>query len=457
MPKNKRKTGGGGSKSRALLTASNLHSSGDDNSDLNVDSASTISNASTNMSYQDIDSVDDPTGRVRAGETEMIEKIDNMESQLNSVFDGLMEKGFKEREDALKVMKKLFSHKYLLESLQEKRFTISESLLRCIKKGKSNEQVLACQCLQLTMIQFATVQSDAMSLLADSRPLLVELIDDDKLEPEVRAECIRTLGLALFITNENSNDTISVLDKLDALFAQSYAKGDGSLRLLTPKTYELHAAALSTWCLLLCVMPLPYVNKLAQKHVKSFQDFLKSPDVDLRIVAGETIAFLYELALCDSHSDLSMFEADSLIDLLTALANDSSKHRSKKDKKQQRVIFRDILKTIADGNAFDGQTIKFGSESLFLDNWVRRKQYDTLRELLGTGMNTHLLENEYVRDLFDLGAPIPISADRNRANASSMTRIEKTQFNKEQFRNRTKNMNKKRENKEGVRADMEED
>lgn len=191
--------------------------------------------------------------------------------------------------------------------------------------------------------------------------------------------------------------------------------------------------------------------------MKSFQDFLKSPDVDLRIVAGETIAFLYELALCDSHSDLSMFEADSLIDLLTALANDSSKHRSKKDKKQQRVIFRDILKTIADGNAFDGQTIKFGSESLFLDNWVRRKQYDTLRELLGTGMNTHLLENEYVRDLFDLGAPIPISADRNRANTSSMTRIEKTQFNKEQFRNRTKNMNKKRENKEVVRADMEED
>ena len=119
--------------------------------------------------------------------------------------------------------------------------------------------------MQLTVVQFASSQKDAMALLADVRPLLVELIDDDKLEPEVRAECIRTLGLALFITNESSNDTISVLDKLDVLFAQSYAKGDGSLRLLSPKTYELHAAALSTWCLLLCVMPLPYVNKLAQK------------------------------------------------------------------------------------------------------------------------------------------------------------------------------------------------
>lgn len=123
---------------------------------------------------------------------------------------------------------------------------------------------MACQCLQLLLVQFASAQSDSMTILSESRPLLVEMIDDDKLEPEIRAECVRTLGLALFITNESSNDTISVLNKLEALFAQSYAKGDGSVRILTPKTYELHAAALSTWCLLLCVMPLPYVNKLAQ-------------------------------------------------------------------------------------------------------------------------------------------------------------------------------------------------
>lgn len=191
--------------------------------------------------------------------------------------------------------------------------------------------------------------------------------------------------------------------------------------------------------------------------MKSFQDFLKSPDVDLRIVAGETIAFLYELALCDSHSDLSMFESDELIDLLTTLANDSSKHRSKKDKKQQRVCFRDILKTIADGDVFDAQTIKFGVESLYLDNWVRRKQYDTLRDLLGTGMNTHLQENEFIRDLFDLGAPVANTVSTGRAAMSAMSRGERAQFNKEQFRNRTKNMNKKRENKESTVARNEMD
>ena len=48
-----------------------------------------------------------------------------------------------------------------------------------------------------------------------------------------------------------------------------------------------------------------------QRHVKSLQDFLKSPDVDMRIIAGETIAFLFELAQCDSHAvidvDMNLF------------------------------------------------------------------------------------------------------------------------------------------------------
>ena len=138
------------------------------------------------------------------------------------------------------------------------------------------------------------------------------------------------------------------------------------------------------------------------------------------------------------------------------LANDSVKYRSKKDKKQQRSSFRDILKTIEEGD-FETQTIKFGSENLFLDNWIRRKQFETLRECLGPGMNVHLQENEFVRDLFDLGAPL-LNTDSNRKlNTASMNHMQKTQFNREQFRNRTKSMNKKRENKDAVGGGTGED
>lgn len=174
----------------------------------------------------------------------------------------------------------------------------------------------------------------------------------------------------------------------------------------------------------------------------------------MRITAGETIAFLYELAQCDSHSDLSCFEDDSLIEILKSLANDPAKYRSKKDKKQQRSSFRDILKTIDQGD-FDTQVVRFGTESLHLDNWVRRKQYETFRELVGSGMNTHLQENEFIRDIFELGPPVNKESVR-KANSSGMSKMEKTQFNKEQFRNRTKYMNKKRENKDAASAEFDD-
>lgn len=59
MPKNKKKGGGKTTRSGGGNVSSLRVSSGDDDdgrSETNADSASTISNASTNMSYQDIDS-----------------------------------------------------------------------------------------------------------------------------------------------------------------------------------------------------------------------------------------------------------------------------------------------------------------------------------------------------------------------------------------------------------------
>lgn len=53
--------------------------------------------------------------------------------------------------------------------------------------------------------------------------------------------------------------------------------------------------------------------------------------------------------------------------------------------------------------------VKFGSEVLVLDSWLRRKQYDALCHILGPGINIHLAENELLRDVFELGARIMIN------------------------------------------------
>ncbi len=143
-----------------------------------------------------------------------------------------------------------------------------------------------------------------------------------------------------------------------------------------------------------------------------------------------------------------MFEDSELSEILNNLANDPAKYRSKKDKKHQRSSFRDILKTIVHGGDYDTQIIKFGTESLYLDNWLRRKQYEFFKELIGPSMNIHLQENEFIRDIFELGPPVVQSDASKNARNLPMTSKEKALFNKEQFRHRTKAMNKKRETKD---------
>jgi hypothetical protein len=137
--------------------------------------------------------------------------------------------------------------------------------MKCLKKGKTSEQLLACDLIMLTFIQFGYLSTEITSMLNDVKQTLIEFIDDEKVEPDVRAACAKTYTLAVFINNEPTYDVSAVLDKLESLFASSYAKGDGTIRTFSPKVYDLHSTALSSWCLLLCLMPLSYVNKLAQK------------------------------------------------------------------------------------------------------------------------------------------------------------------------------------------------
>ena len=85
---------------------------------------------------------------------------------------------------------------------------------------------------------------------------------------------------------------------------------------------------------------------------------LDSTDVDVRIGAGEAIALIYEGARqydedfgFDVSSDggeasPTLDQVDELCLKLRQLATDSNKYRAKKDRKQQRSSFRDILRAV---------------------------------------------------------------------------------------------------------------
>ena len=71
---------------------------------------------------------------------------------------------------------------------------------------------------------------------------------------------------------------------------------------------------------------------------------LENGDLSLRISTGEVIALIYEIGR--DIDDTFDGYVDGLYDLLKELATDSSKYRAKREKKQQRSTFRDILKTV---------------------------------------------------------------------------------------------------------------
>lgn len=48
---------------------------------------------------------------------------------------------------------------------------------------------------------------------------------------------------------------LSVMSQLECIFADSYRKLDGALPVVSPETSLLHCEALSSWCLLLSLVP----------------------------------------------------------------------------------------------------------------------------------------------------------------------------------------------------------
>ena len=71
---------------------------------------------------------------------------------------------------------------------------------------------------------------------------------------------------------------------------------------------------------------------------------LELGDLGLRIAAGETVALVYELA-CQSDVSLQG-PVHNLYALLRDFANESGRHKGKREKRQQKSSFRDFLKSV---------------------------------------------------------------------------------------------------------------
>ena len=194
--------------------------------------------------------------------------------------------------------------------------------------------------------------------------------------------------MGCFITTNGLDILQSTMNLLQTTFAGSFFKGNGAIPSHSPEISSLHASALYSWTLLITTCDRGTVNNLVDKFLKRITQLLESPDVELRIAAGECIAVLHEIVR-EGDQDFELDDIDELCDKLRALATDSQKFRAKKDRRQQRNVFRYVLREVEE-NEPPNIHYKFGRERLTIDTWSTKRQYDAFCYVLKSGMNLHL-------------------------------------------------------------------
>ncbi|GAB1297406.1 Interferon-related developmental regulator 1 [Apodemus speciosus] len=390
---------------------------------------------------------------------------EDLEYKLKGLIDLTLDKSAKTRQAALEGVKNALSSKVLYEFVLERRMTLTDSIERCLKKGKSEEQRAAAALASVLCIQLGP-GLESEEILKTLGPILKKIICDGTASIQARQTCATCFGVCCFIATDDITELYSTLECLETIFTKSYLKEkDSNVTCSTPNTV-LHISSLLAWTLLLTICPISEVKKKLELHFHKLPSLLSCDDVNMRIAAGESLALLFELARgmesppllvdlgklasisqCLIFKDFFYEDMDSLTQMLRALATDGNKHRAKVDKRKQRSVFRDVLRAVEERD-FPTETVKFGPERMYIDSWVKKHTYDTFKEVLGSGMQYHLQTNEFLRNVFELGPPVML--DAATLKTMKISRFERHLYNSAAFKARTKARSKCRDKRADV-------
>jgi len=433
-------------KSRSTKKGKDGSGGSDDNESVINDNMSVISNASADSYMKDFEG-----GGNTAEEdgNEDLTQSELFEEKLRETIDLATQKSANGRVEALKALSKAFGKKFVPEFVDNQKLTIQDAIEKSLKKGKGAERVAAANLVTSLCIQ---LRGEADDLYRDIKPIFVTLMTDNSAALQARIAIANNLGDICFLAAPAMAEVEAVMEIFEQIFTKQSSGGVELLPLCT--------AALSSWTLLATVLPFSRVYDLLLKHGKHFGMLLDAPDVDLRIATGEAIAVLYEFVTDsddfegsdgeEGDGDDDKEELQELIEELSPklkqLSTDSQKFRSKKDRKEQKHSFRDILRTIEEGDGYYEKVVINKREKLEIDSWAMKKQYEMVCKALSSGSNLHLTENELIRGVFELGAPIP-------SLASVSTNVSKAQrqiANQQAFKWRTQTRGKNRDKRSAV-------
>lgn len=362
------------------------------------------------------------------------------ESKFKDALDLASAKAVATRVKGLDALCQALLKRYIPDFLDNQKMTIIDIVEKSLKKGKGAEVASASKLALLLGLQLFQPEEIYKIL----RSTMLQYVTDKTQASTSRASVVTGLTGLCFIGGGELAEVVQIMKVLEAIFTASLPKKDGTQSSQSVENMALHTASLSAWGLLSTLLNPSQIYEMVGRYTEILRGLLLSADVDLRIVAGQTLVLLLEGAY-EHDEEYEPDEFDELVSELKQLATDSSKSKSKKDRKEQRSNFRDVLRGVEEGEA-PSESIKFGREVLKLDSWLKKSQYDWLCKVMGTGINFHLSVNLMIREIFDLGATINLlEMDTNKLSKS-----QRNAANQQAFKIRTQIRSKNRDKRSAV-------
>ncbi|XP_055307678.1 interferon-related developmental regulator 1 isoform X2 [Sitodiplosis mosellana] len=375
-------------------------------------------------------------------DSQLVTTSEKYEEKLLQSIENASEKSAQTRVQALQIITEILQHRHIPDFLEDRKLTIMDIVEKSVRRGKVAEQECALRLATLLIIQLGGEDNISSTLCQ----IFSTIVQNRTSSYSVRASSCTALAMLHFLNNNDIGNIVGTMQQFEQIFAGSYLKGDRSAPSVSEDAAQLHVAALGGYGLLATLIPpgdfCSYVkNGTILPSMKNLIGLLQSPHVDVRMACGEVIALVLECGRAFDDKFLNEYLSE-LIEITNNLAKDSQKFRAKKERKAQRATFRDVLRYLEEDITPESE-IRFGKETLDLCTWSINVQYEKLCDIIGPGITTHLTENEFLRDVLQLGAKV-VNANVSATN-SKQSKMERHLLNAAAFKARTLSLKKNRD------------
>ncbi|PAV72487.1 hypothetical protein WR25_05899 [Diploscapter pachys] len=288
------------------------------------------------------------------------------------------------RTAALRHLQLALTSRYIPDWVEKWKETLVDLVAKNLRKT-DEETVIAAYLLALISIQINEEISDSIE---DCLSTMRTIVTDPSRTVAVRTTCALSLAITTHLSCTNDDSTANTVKSLRSVW---------TTRLSTINPL-VTIATLSAWALCLQDAHISVINSAMLDQPRLYY-ILESDNHDVRLAAGEILAYLYEIARENGVREFS--NHNQVEQLLQKYATEASRSRAKKDKRIQRFTFRQIYASICDEEP-PSLAIKSGREVLQLSDNSHKLLYDLLVQVLRGGMMRQIQQNKMLRELFDM-------------------------------------------------------